>query len=98
MTSNIARNIIRTAVPSIVGAVAALITKIAVHLTPSETAIIFPIATTAYYSAIRFLEERYPQFGWLLGSFPANHTIVINNVSAANTAPVADATVPPTTN
>ena len=68
--NNTLRNIIRTAVPAVIGAVASWITKISAHLTPSETAIVFPIATTAYYSIIRTLENKSPKFAWLLGCLP----------------------------
>ena len=44
------KNIVRTAVPSVVGAVASVIAKAKANLTPSETAVLFPIVTTAYYS------------------------------------------------
>ena len=64
------RNIIRTATPAVIGAVTSYVTKLSAHLTPSETAIVFPIATTAYYSAIRLLETKFPKFSWLLGALP----------------------------
>jgi hypothetical protein len=64
------RNIIRTAVPAIVGAVASWVTKVSAHLTPTETAIVFPIGTTVYYSIIRTLENKFPKFAWLLGCLP----------------------------
>ena len=68
------RNIVRTATPAIIGAATSWITKVSAHLTPSETAIIFPIATTAYYSIIRLLETKYPKFSWLLGALPVKAT------------------------
>lgn len=66
----VVKNIIRTATPAIVGAVVTYITKLSAHISPSTQAIVFPIATTAYYSAIRLLEEKYPKLGWLLGALP----------------------------
>ena len=66
----VVRNIVRTAVPAVVGAVLTWITKLSAHLTPSEVAVVFPIATTLYYSAIRLLEEKYPRLSWLLGALP----------------------------
>jgi hypothetical protein len=66
----ILRNIVRTAVPSAVGAVVTYLTKLGAHLTPTEAAVVFPVATTAYYSAIRVLENRYPKLSWLLGALP----------------------------
>lgn len=68
------RNIVRTAVPAIVGAVASVIAKVKANLTPTETAVIFPIATTAYYSAIRTLETKFPKLSWLLGALPVKAT------------------------
>ena len=75
----ILKNIIRTAVPSVVGAVVSVIAKVKANLTPTETAVIFPIATTAYYSAIRTLETKFPKLSWLLGALP---------VKAVNATPV----------
>ena len=72
--NNTLRNIVRTAVPAIVGAVASVIAKVKANLTPTETAVIFPIATTAYYSAIRTLETRFPKLSWLLGALPVKAT------------------------
>ena len=66
----IVRNIIRTAVPSAVGAVVTYLTKLSAHLTPAELAVVFPVATTLYYSAIRFAETKYPKLSWLLGALP----------------------------
>ena len=68
--TNSVKNIIRTAVPSLAGAVIALITKETAHVSPAVTAIIFPIATTGYYSLIRLLEEKFPKLSWLLGALP----------------------------
>jgi hypothetical protein len=68
--SNADRNIIRTAAPAVIGAVVSYITKATQHLTPAETAIIFPIATTAYYTIVRSLEEKFPKASWLLGCLP----------------------------
>jgi len=81
------RNIIRTATPAVIGAVTSYVTKLSAHLTPSETAIVFPIATTAYYSAIRLLEAKYPKFSWLLGALP---------VKATNATPTATPVEVPT--
>jgi hypothetical protein len=64
------RNIIRTAVPAVVGAVATYITKLSAHIDPTTQAIIFPIVTTAYFSAIHVLEHKYPKLSWLLGALP----------------------------
>jgi len=89
--NNTTRNIVRTAVPAVIGAVASWITKVSAHLTPSETAIIFPIATTAYYSIIRTLENKFPKFAWLLGCLPVKANIDTNTIATATTSAV----VPP---
>ena len=65
------RNIVRTAVPAIVGALVTLATKQAAHLDPTIQMIVFPIATTAYYAGVRLLEERYPKLSWLIGALPS---------------------------
>lgn len=78
------RNIVRTAVPSIIGAVVTWVTKASAHLTPTELAVVFPVATTAYYTVIRTLETKYPNLGWLLGALPQPKAV-------APTAPVAPA-------
>ena len=72
--------------PALIGAVASLITKASAHLTPTETAIVFPIATTVYYSIIRTLENKFPKFAWLLGCLPVKANI------ATNIAPTTSAT------
>ena len=92
------RNIVRTAVPAIVGAVASVIAKVKANLTPTETAVIFPIATTAYYSAIRTLETKFPKLSWLLGALPVkatNATPIQATVQATATATVEAAPTTP---
>jgi hypothetical protein len=94
------KNIVRTAVPSVVGAVASVIAKAKANLTPSETAILFPIVTTAYYSLIRTLETKYPKLSWLLGALPVKATDAPAPAPAQATVTAsATATVetPPTT-
>ena len=96
--NNTLRNIVRTAVPAIVGAVASVIAKVKANLTPTETAIIFPIATTAYYSAIRTLETKFPKLSWLLGALPVkatNATPIQATVQATATATVEAAPTTP---
>jgi hypothetical protein len=95
--NNTLRNIVRTAVPAIVGAVASLIAKVKANLTPTETAIIFPIATTAYYSAIRTLETKFPKLSWLLGALPvkAVNATPVQATVQATAAGIVD--TPPTT-
>ena len=96
--NNTLRNIVRTAVPAIVGAVASVIAKVKANLTPTETAVIFPIATTAYYSAIRTLETRFPKLSWLLGALPVkatNATPIQATVQATAAATVESAPTTP---
>jgi len=64
------KNIVRTATPAVVGAVVTYITKLSAHISPSTQAIVFPIATTIYYSAVRLLEQKFPKLSWLLGALP----------------------------
>ena len=40
------------------------------HIDPNVQMVIFPIATTAYYSAIHTLEHKFPKLSWLLGALP----------------------------
>ena len=72
--NQVTRNIIRTVVPTAVGAVATWITKQAAHLTPAAQVVVFPIATSCYYSVIRLAEVKYPKLGWLLGALPQPKT------------------------
>jgi hypothetical protein len=95
--NNTLRNIVRTAVPAIVGAVASVIAKVKANLTPTETAIIFPIATTAYYSAIRTLETKYPKLSWLLGALPVKATNVSTPAPTIQATAEAIVPTPPTT-
>ena len=66
----ILRNTIRTAVPALAGVAATYIAKLSMHIDPNVQMVIFPIATTAYYSAIHSLEHKYPKLSWLLGALP----------------------------
>lgn len=66
----IIKNIVRVATPAIVGAVTTYITKVSAHISPATQAVVFPIATTAYFSAIHVLEQKYPKLSWLLGALP----------------------------
>ena len=95
--NNTLRNIVRTAVPAIVGAVASVIAKVKANLTPTETAIIFPIATTAYYSAIRTLETKFPKLSWLLGALPVKATNVSTPAPTIQATAEAVVPTPPTT-
>ena len=93
----ILKNIIRTAVPSVVGAVVSIIAKAKANLTPSETAVIFPIATTLYYSLVRTLETKYPKLSWLLGALPVKATNVSTPAPTIQATAEAVVPTPPTT-
>jgi len=68
--NNMDRNICRTAVPAIIGAIGAWLTKEWMTLPANDLMYLTPLATTGYYIAIRFLEEKYPKASWLLGCLP----------------------------
>jgi len=68
--NNMDRNICRTAVPAIVGAAVAYVVKMWGKMPAADLAYLTPLATTAYYTAIRFLEEKFPKASWLLGCLP----------------------------
>lgn len=72
--SNIERNVLRTVVPSVIGAVVAWVIKEWAKLPGQDLAYLTPLATSAYYTAVRFAEEEYPKLGWLLGCLPAPKT------------------------
>ena len=64
------RNILRTAVPARIGAVVAYVVKMWGKMPAADLAYLTPIATTVYYTAVRFLEEKFPKASWLLGCLP----------------------------
>jgi len=68
--NNMDRNICRTAVPAIVGAIVAWVTKEWAKLPANDLMYLTPLATTAYYTAVRFAEEKFPKASWLLGCLP----------------------------
>ena len=78
--NNMDRNICRTAVPAIIGAVVAWVTKEWMKLPANDLMYLTPVATTAYYTAVRFAEEKFPKASWLLGCLPVK----------AETTPVVD--------
>jgi len=87
MTNEI-KNIIRTLVPAAVGAALAYITKATAHIPAGEVAALAPVFATAYYSAVRFLENKYPALSWLLGALPVKAA----GITPKDT-PAAEATV-----
>ena len=76
------RNIIRTVVPAVVGAVVAWVVKEWATLPANDLALLTPCATTLYYMAVRYAEEKFPKLSWLLGCLP-------NKIEAVPVAPEA---------
>jgi len=56
--------------PAIVGAIVAWVTMKWMTLPTNYLAVLTPLATTAYYTAVRFAEEKWPKASWLLGCLP----------------------------
>ena len=77
--SNDIKNVIRTFVPIAVASVIAYLTKLEAHVPKTELIALLPIISTAYYSAVKVLEKKYPRLSWLLGALP---------VKVAETTPV----------
>lgn len=62
-------SVIRTIVPILAGWIVVLVLKFGFEVNPGEVqAAIYPIVAAAYYLAARWLERKWPVFGWLLGS------------------------------
>ena len=68
--SNDIKNVIRTFVPIAVASIIAYLTKLEAHVPKTELVILLPIISTAYYSAVKVLEKKYPSLSWLLGALP----------------------------
>ena len=69
-------SLIRTWVPIAVGfALTWLATKLKIVIYPESTATVTAVSVSivsgAYYSLVRWLETKSPQFGWLLGKAKA---------------------------
>ena len=69
--TNYQKNVIRTAVPSVVGLLLSCATKSQLHLSNDAVVFLTPICTTIYYAAIRSAETRWPKLSWLLGALPS---------------------------
>ena len=69
--TNADRDVIRTIVPAIVGALTTYVVHLAMKVPTGYQAVLFPTATAAYYSSIRYAEHRWPKLSWLLGCLPA---------------------------
>jgi hypothetical protein len=75
--NNMDRNICRTAVPAIIGAIVAWVTKEWAKLPANDLMYLTPLATTAYYTTVRFAEEKFPKASWLLGCLPVKHEVPV---------------------
>jgi hypothetical protein len=64
------KNVIRTAIPAIVGALSAWATKKGLKLDAETTVLLAPAFTSVYYATIRWAEQKWPKLSWLLGSLP----------------------------
>ena len=64
------KSIIRTAVPSVVGAITAFAAKHGLDTSNTTAMALMPVAATIYSTAIHQLEKKYPNLGWLLGALP----------------------------
>jgi len=81
MVSDLITSLIRTAVPTIVGAIVSYLTVVGIQ-TPHGVAewlisVLFFAFTLGYYAIVRLLENKYPKIGWLLGN-PAKPTYTEN--------------------
>ena len=68
--TNVTKNVIRTAVPAVIGSATAYLAKYGIKTNTTLAMAVMPITSTAYYSAIRWAENKYPKMSWLLGALP----------------------------
>jgi uncharacterized membrane protein (DUF441 family) len=74
MLNNFFTSLVRTYVPLVVAFVATWAAKHGLNFDSNNAALILGTAVAgAYYAAVRWLEAKFPQFGWLLGT-PATPT------------------------
>lgn len=63
---------IRTYVPILVGALLSRLAMLGIEVSAGEAAALATflnaLFSSAYYLAVRLLEEKFPKLGWLLGS------------------------------
>lgn len=87
--SNFLKNVVRTLVPTIVGALGAVWAKVAGHLDTTQFAALVPVITTAYYAIIRYFETKYPALSWLLGALPVQPVVPATGTATPATPPAA---------
>jgi hypothetical protein len=62
------KSFVRTFVPVVVGLILAAFAKVQIDVDETAlTQVINAVFVGGYYAVVRFLEVRFPQFGWLLG-------------------------------
>lgn len=70
LVTTVVRNTFRAFVAAVAGsALAWLATKLG-HFDTGYLALLVPVASGAYYTAITALEKKFPSLGWLLGVLP----------------------------
>jgi len=90
------RNVIRGAVSSVVGALVAWGTTKWASLNASNLSYLVPVFSSAYFTAVHFLEKKYPKLGWLLGVLPQAKTVA-PAVVTPTPAPAKPAAAKPST-
>ena len=101
--STFVTSLIRTIVPLCVGALAAWLLQIGIGLPDTAFAALEATLTVglgaAYYAGVRWLEQRWPAAGWLLGAAAqpvyAGTGITRAEIEAAIAAIEVDSTPPP---
>ena len=86
------RNVVRTAIPAIIGAVTAYLAKHGLDTSSTTAMAIMPVASTVYYAALRKAEEKWPKLSWLLGAFPVPKVVTLTeeDVQRAVDAAIAE--------
>lgn len=100
MSTPAAPSIVRTLVPVAVGQIVSYFATIGLTIPEdvetSLTVILGFAVTTVYYLAIRFLEQKFPKLGALLGwaatpgEYARDHEVVESDVVEINGTPPAD--------
>mgnify|MGYP003334586219 CR=1 len=68
--SDYQKNVIRTAIPAVVGALSAWAARKGFKLDNETVVLLAPTFTSVYYAVIRWAEQKWPKLSWLLGAFP----------------------------